>query len=242
MAIGLIGRKRGMTRVFTDAGASVPVTVIEVDGNCVTQIKDLETDGYRAIQVSAGHRKASRVTKPMAGHYKKAGVEAGRTLWEFRLADHEPMPTVTRATDAAAGGGESGDEVGESEAEPVELKLGDQLPVTVFESGQSVDVVGRSIGKGYASVIKRHNFRAQRSTHGNAKAHRAPGSIGQNQSPGHVFKGKKMAGHLGDARTTIHNLEVVRVDADRNLVLIRGGVPGAKGSDVVIRPAIKQAG
>lgn len=249
MAIGLIGRKRGMTRVFTDAGASVPVTVVEVDANRVTQIKDLENDGYRAVQVTAGHRKASRVNKPLAGHYKKAGVEAGRGLWEFRLADDEPMPTVKRISNAPAqpdGADEASDgeeaEAAEPETEDVELKLGDEVPVSVFEAGQNVDVIGRSIGKGYAGVIKRHNFSAQRSTHGNAKKHRAPGAIGQNQSPGHVFKGKKMSGHLGDARTTVQNLEVVRVDAERNLLLIRGGVPGSKGSDVIIRPAIKQAG
>lgn len=237
MAIGLIGRKRGMTRVFTDAGASVPVTVIEVDANRVTQIKDPETDGYRAVQVTAGHRKASRVNKAQAGHYKKAGVEAGVGLWEFRLPSDGPAPTIKRLADA------SGDEEeAEPAAEEVEIKLGDELPVTVFESGQSVDVVARSIGKGYAGVIKRHNFSAQRATHGNSKKHRAPGAIGQNQSPGHVFKGKKMSGHLGDARTTVQNLEVVRVDAERNLLLVRGGVPGAKGADIVIQPAVKKAG
>lgn len=241
MAIGLIGRKRGMTRVFTEDGASVPVTVVEVDANRVTQIKDLETDGYRAIQVSAGSRKASRVNKPQTGHYKKAGVEAGSKMWEFRLTLDAETPTLQRPV--ANGNGESGDEsADEAQLETVEIKLGDELPVTLFKAGQFVDVVGRSIGKGYAGVIKRHNFRAQRATHGNSKAHRAPGSIGQNQSPGRVFKGKKMAGHMGDARTTVQNLEVVRVDAERRILLIRGGVPGAKGADVVIQPAIKKAG
>lgn len=244
MAIGLIGRKRGMTRVFTEDGVSVPVTVVEVTANRVTQIKNLEVDGYRAVQVSAGSRKASRVNKPQAGHYKKAGVEAGNKLWEFRLAADEPMPSVQQPMAAAAKEADESAEgdVAAAKPEAVEIKLGDELPVTIFESGQVVDVVGRSIGKGYAGVIKRHNFSAQRATHGNSKKHRAPGAIGQNQSPGRVFKGKKMSGHMGDARTTVQNLEVVRVDAERKLLLIRGGVPGAKGADVVIQPATKIAG
>lgn len=245
MAIGLIGRKRGMTRVFTDAGASVPVTVIEVDSNRVTQIKDSDTDGYRAVQVTAGHRKASHVNKAQAGHYRKAGTEAGVGLWEFRLGHDEPMPSVAPVGNGApVAADDENPEVGDgaAEAEAAEVKAGTELPVTVFEAGQSVDVIGRSIGKGYAGVIKRHNFSAQRATHGNSKKHRAPGSIGQNQSPGHVFKGKKMSGHLGDARTTVQNLEIVRVDAERSLLLIRGGVPGAKGADVVVQPAVKAAG
>lgn len=230
MSIGLVGRKRGMTRVFDENGASVPVTVIEVEPNRVVQKKDVDTDGYRALQVTVGTRRASRVTAPAAGHFKKAGVEAGRGLWELRLADDEAWPTGTAQVAE-----------GEEEAAAAEIEVGDQLGVSRFEVGQMVDVVGRSIGKGFAGAIKRHNFRAQRATHGNSKAHRAPGSIGQNQSPGHVFKGKKMAGHLGDARTTVQNLQVVRVDAERNLVLIQGGVPGAKGSDVIIQPAVKKA-
>lgn len=237
MSIGLVGRKRGMTRVFTDDGVAVPVTVVEVSPNRVTQIKAPETDGYRAIQVTAGERKPSRVTKPLAGHYKKAGVEAGRGLWEFRVEGDE-LPKVKRPVAVEA---EGDGEDAEPQFEEVELGIGDELKVDLFEAGQVVDVTGRSIGKGYAGVIKRHNFRSQRTTHGNSKAHRAPGSIGQNQTPGHVFKGKKMAGHLGDARTTVQNLEVVRVDPERNLILIRGGVPGAKGADLIIRPAVKQA-
>lgn len=231
MSIGLVGRKRGMTRVFDDNGVSVPVTVIEVEPNRVVQKKDVDTDGYLALQVTVGTRRASRVTQAAAGHFKKAGVEAGRGLWELRLDDGEAWPTVAAsATD--------GDD---AETAAAEVQVGDQLNVSCFAAGQMVDVIGRSIGKGFAGAIKRHNFTAQRATHGNSKAHRAPGSIGQNQSPGHVFKGKKMAGHLGDARTTVQNLQVVRIDEERNLVLIRGGVPGAKGGDVIIQPAVKKA-
>ncbi|MDT0636143.1 50S ribosomal protein L3 [Spectribacter hydrogenoxidans] len=238
MAIGLVGRKRGMTRVFTDAGASVPVTVVEVTPNRVTQIKTADTDGYTAVQVTTGERRASRVNRPSAGHFKKAGVDAGRGLWEFRLAEGENMPKLKRPMAAAElAEGEEAD--AEPAFEEIDIEVGAEITASLFEDGQVVDVVGRSIGKGYAGVIKRHNFRAQRATHGNSKAHRAPGSIGQNQTPGHVFKGKKMAGHMGDARTTVQNLEIFRVDAARNLLLIRGGIPGAKGGDVVIRPAVK---
>ncbi|MDS4042588.1 MAG: 50S ribosomal protein L3 [Candidatus Competibacter sp.] len=211
MAIGLIGRKAGMTRVFTEDGASIPVTLIEVEPNRVTQVKTEETDGYRALQVTVGARRASRVTKPMAGHFAKAGVEPGRGLWEFRLAEGE------------------GDGIG----------VGAELTVDLFQTGQKVDVTGTTIGKGFAGTIKRHHFRSQRASHGNSLSHRAPGSIGQNQSPGRVFKGKKMAGHLGAARRCTLNLEVVRVDAERNLLAIKGSVPGAKGSDVMVRPAVK---
>ncbi|WP_353223564.1 50S ribosomal protein L3 [Salinisphaera hydrothermalis] len=234
MAIGLVGRKRGMTRVFDDNGVSVPVTVVEVEPNRVVQKKDVETDGYRALQVTTGTRRASRVTKPAAGHYKNAGVEAGRGLWEFRVEGD--WPKVAAAAPETAEGEEA------SESEQVEIQVGGELTVSVFAAGQYVDVIGRSIGKGYGGVIKRHNFRSQRSTHGNSKAHRAPGSIGQNQSPGHVFKGKKMSGQLGNARTTVQNLEVVRVDEERGLILVRGGVPGAKNGDVIIQPAVKKAG
>jgi large subunit ribosomal protein L3 len=214
MAIGLVGRKCGMTRVFTDAGESIPVTVVEAAPNRITQVKTAETDGYRAVQVTAGDRKPSRVIKPQAGHFAKAGVSPGRGLWEFRL------------------GGEEG----------ADLEAGGELKVDVFEEGQLVDVTGTSIGKGFAGTVKRHNFRMQDATHGNSLSHRAPGSIGQNQTPGRVFKGKKMAGQLGNVRKTVQNLRVVKVDAERNLLLIRGAVPGARGSDVIVRPAVKARG
>ena len=211
MTIGIVGRKAGMTRIFNDDGVSVPVTVISVEPNRVTQVKTMENDGYRALQVTAGSRRASRVTRQMAGHYAKAGTEAGRGLWEFRLAD------------------------GEGE----EIEVGSEINVEMFEAGQTVDVSGTTIGKGYAGVIKRHNFRMQDATHGNSVSHRAPGSIGQCQTPGRVFKGKRMAGHLGNVKRSIQNIEVVRVDAERNLLLVKGAVPGSKGGDVIIRPAIK---
>lgn len=210
MSIGLIGRKCGMTRIFLEDGETVPVTVVEVTPNRVTQIKTGESDGYRALQVTTGTRRASRVTKAMAGHFAKAAVEAGRGLWEFRLADGE-------------GDG---------------IAIGQELKVDLFAAGQKVDVVGTSIGKGFAGVIKRHHFAAQDATHGNSLSHRAPGSIGQRQSPGRVFPGKRMAGHLGAARRTALNLEVVRVDAERNVLLIKGAIPGAEGSDVIVRPAV----
>ncbi len=211
MAIGVIGRKAGMTRVFTPEGESIPVTVIEVEPNRVTQIRSLEKDGYRAYQVTTGTRKANRVNKPMAGHFAKAGVEAGRGLWEFRLEEGE------------------GDDI----------EVGKEIKVDIFEPGQKVDVTGRSIGKGFQGGVKRHNFSMQDATHGNSLSHRAPGSIGQNQTPGRVFKGKRMAGHMGAVRTTAQMLEVVRVDVDRNLILVKGAVPGAKGGDVIVRPAVK---
>lgn len=211
MTMGLVGRKRGMTRVFTEDGASVPVTVIEAQPNRITQVKTAETDGYRALQVTAGSRKASRVSKPEAGHFANAKVEAGDLLCEFRLGDDDAS----------------------------EHEVGGELKVDLFEAGQKVDVTGTSIGKGYAGTVKRHNFRTQDATHGNSLAHRAPGSIGQNQTPGRVFKGKKMSGHMGNVRTTVQNLEVVRVDAERHLILIKGAVPGSKGGSVVVRPAVK---
>ncbi|MGA7801851.1 MAG: 50S ribosomal protein L3 [Gammaproteobacteria bacterium] len=211
MAIGLVGRKAGMTRVFTEAGESVPVTVIQVEPNRITHVKTAASDGYRALQVTTGSRRASRVTKPMAGNFAKAGTEAGRGLWEFRLEDGD-------SDDWTAGG---------------------ELKVDLFEAGQKVDVIGTSIGKGFAGGVKRHNFRMQDATHGNSLSHRAPGSIGQNQSPGRVFKGKKMAGQMGNHRVTTQNLDVVRVDAERNLILVRGAVPGSKGADVIVRPAVK---
>lgn len=214
MAIGVIGRKVGMTRIFTEDGVSLPVTVIEVEPNRVTQVKTLENDGYRALQVTVGTRRATRVTKPMAGHFAKAGVEAGRKVAEFRLAD------------------------GEGEG----IQAGGEIKVDVLSATKFVDVTGTSIGKGYAGTVKRHNFRTQDATHGNSRSHRVPGSIGMNQTPGRVFKGKKMTGHMGDERVTIMNLEVVRVDAERNLILVRGAVPGAKNGNVIVSPAVKMKG
>ena len=214
MTMGLVGRKCGMTRVFTEDGDSVPVTVIEAQPNRITQVKTVETDGYRALQVSAGSRKASRVSKPAAGHFAAAKVEAGDLMTEFRLdADEQP--------------------------EEGEYTAGMEFKVDLFAEGQKVDVIGTTIGKGFAGTIKRHNFRSQDASHGNSLAHRAPGSIGQNQTPGRVFKGKKMSGHMGNVRRTAQNLEVVRVDAERNLLLIKGAVPGSSGGQVVVRPAIK---
>lgn len=210
MTIGLVGRKSGMTRVFTDDGVSIPVTVIEVEPNRVTRVKADDADGYRAIQVTAGARKASRISKAEAGHFAKAGVEAGRGLWEFRLEEGEDAP-----------------------------EIGAELTVAAFEAGQKVDVTGQSKGKGFQGGVKRWNFHMQDATHGNSLSHRAPGSIGQCQTPGRVFKGKKMAGHMGAERVTVQTLEVVRVDAERNLILIKGAVPGAPGGDVFVRPAVK---
>lgn len=215
MTIGLVGRKCGMTRVFTDDGASVPVTVIEVEPNRITQVKSVETDGYEAIQVTVGSRRASRVGKPAAGHYAKANAEAGRCLVELRSKNSL-----------------SSDEV---------FEVGAELTVSAFEPGQKVDVTGISKGKGFQGGVKRWNFRMQDATHGNSLSHRAPGSIGQCQTPGRVFKGKKMAGHMGAEKVTVQNLEVVRIDVERNLLLIKGAVPGAPGGDVVIRPAVKLA-
>ena len=214
MSIGLVGRKLGMTRVFAENGESVPVTVIQAEPNRVTQIKVPEVDGYAALQVTTGDRKASRVTKPLAGHFAKANVSAGRGLWESRVAE------------------------GELDG----IEPGSEVTVGRFEAGQKVDIAGVSKGKGFAGTIKRHHFRGQDRTHGNSLSHRVPGSIGQNQTPGRVFKGKKMAGHLGNARVTAQNLEVVRIDAERNLILVKGAVPGAAGGDVIVRPAVKQKG
>ncbi|WP_199610944.1 50S ribosomal protein L3 [Flocculibacter collagenilyticus] len=211
MTIGLVGRKVGMTRIFTEDGVSIPVTVVEATPNRVAQVRSEETDGYRAVQVTAGTKKANRVNKATAGHYAKAGVEAGRGLWEFRLAN------------------------GEGE----ELAVGSEITVEVFAETKKVDVVGTSKGKGFQGGVKRWNFSMQDATHGNSLSHRAPGSIGQNQSPGKVFKGKKMAGQMGNERVTTQNLELVRVDAERNLLLIKGAVPGAIGGDVIVKPAVK---
>ncbi|NNJ92324.1 MAG: 50S ribosomal protein L3 [Gammaproteobacteria bacterium] len=209
MSMGLVGRKAGMTRVFTEEGESVPVTVIEAEPNRVTQVRTEDTDGYQAIQVTIGQRKASRVSKPLAGHYAKAGTEAGTGLWEFRV---------------------EGDELPE---------VGGELKVDLFEAGQKVDVRGTSKGKGFQGGVKRHNFHMQDATHGNSISHRANGSIGQCQTPGRVFKGKKMSGHMGAEQKCIQSLEVVRVDTDRNLILVKGAIPGAKGGNVVITPSVK---
>ena len=211
MAIGLVGRKVGMTRIFTEDGTSIPVTVIEATPNRVTQLRTEETDGYRALQVTAGTKKANRVNKAAAGHFAKAGVEAGRGLWEFRLEDNE--------------GGD--------------IEVGSEITVEIFNDTKKIDVTGTSKGKGFAGAIKRWNFTAQRATHGNSLSHRAPGSIGQNQSPGKVFKGKKMAGQLGNKQVTTQSLEVVRIDVENSLILVKGAVPGATGGDVIVKPAVK---
>ena len=210
MTIGLVGRKSGMTRVFTEEGASIPVTVVEVSPNRVTQIKDTDSDGYRAIQVTAGTRKAAKVSKSEAGHFAKAGVEAGHGLWEFRLEAADEAPEV-----------------------------GSNLTVERFEVGQKVDVSGKTKGKGFQGGIKRWNFQMQDATHGNSLSHRSNGSIGMCQTPGRVFKGKKMSGHMGAENATTQGLEIVRVDVERNLLLIKGAVPGAPGGDVIVRPAVK---
>jgi large subunit ribosomal protein L3 len=211
MSLGLIGRKVGMTRIFTDEGESIPVTVLEVLPNRVTQIKSTQSDGYSSVQLAYGERRPSRVTKALAGHYAKAGVSAGAGLKEFPVAE-----------DAL-----------------VNYAIGGELTVEIFQPGQKVDVTGTSIGKGFAGGIKRHNFGSGRATHGNSRSHNVPGSIGMAQDPGRVFPGKRMPGHLGSVRTTVQNLQIVRVDVERNLLLVKGAVPGFKGGDVVVRPAVK---
>ncbi|HYN78501.1 MAG TPA: 50S ribosomal protein L3 [Lamprocystis sp. (in: g-proteobacteria)] len=212
MTIGVIGRKAGMTRVFTEEGVTIPVTVIEVPPNRISQMKGEETDGYRAVQVAFGTRKASRVTKPMAGHFAKAGVEAGSRLGEFRLA----------------------------EGEGADLEVGGEITVAIFTAGENVDVRGVTKGRGFSGVVRRHHFRTQDATHGNSVSHRVHGSVGQNQTPGRVFKGKKMAGHLGAVQRCQQSLEVVRVDTERNLLLVRGGVPGPTGGHLIVVPSVKQ--
>ncbi|MDE2117202.1 MAG: 50S ribosomal protein L3 [Betaproteobacteria bacterium] len=211
MSLGLVGRKIGMTRIFTDDGTSLPVTVLDVSNNRVTQIKSASTDDYSAVQVAFGTRRASRVTKAAAGHFAKAGVEAGSVLKEFT------------ATPEELGG----------------LQAGGTMGVDLFKVGQKVDITGVTIGKGYAGTIKRHHFKSGRATHGNSKSHNVPGSIGMAQDPGRVFPGKRMTGHLGDVQRTVQNLEIVRIDADRQLMLVKGAVPGSKGGDVVVHPAVK---
>jgi large subunit ribosomal protein L3 len=214
MAIGLVGRKCGMTRIFTDAGVAVPVTVVEALPNRISQVKDDKTDGYRSVQITVGSRRPSRVTKALAGHFAKANVAAGDTSHEFRLNK------------------------GEGEA----LAVGGELKVDIFQAGQIVDVTGTTVGKGFAGTMKRHNFKGGRKTHGNSLSHRSPGSIGQRQTPGRVFKGKRMSGHMGVRNRTIENLRVVEIDAVRNLLLISGAVPGSEGGRVVVRPSVKAAG
>jgi large subunit ribosomal protein L3 len=209
--LGLLGRKVGMMRIFTDDGDAVPVTVIDVSNNRVTQVKTVDTDGYTGVQVAFGSRKASRVTKPEAGHLAKAGVEAGTILKEFRVT-----PEVA-----------------------AEYKPGTVVPVGLFEVGQAVDVQGTSIGKGFAGTIKRHNFGSQRASHGNSRSHNVPGSIGMAQDPGRVFPGKRMSGHMGDETVTVQNLDIVRVDAERSLLLVKGAIPGSKNGHVVVRHAVK---
>jgi large subunit ribosomal protein L3 len=211
MSLGLVGRKIGMTRIFTDDGTSLPVTVLDVSNNRVTQIKSASTDGYSAVQVAYGTRRASRVTKAAAGHFAKAGVEAGSVLKEF-TATPEQLASLT---------------------------LGGNVGVDLFQVGQKVDVTGVTIGKGYAGTIKRHHFKSGRASHGNSKSHNVPGSIGMAQDPGRVFPGKRMTGHLGDVQRTVQNLQIVRIDVERQLLLVRGAVPGAPGGDVIVRPAVK---
>ena len=211
MSLGLVGRKVGMTRIFTDDGASIPVTVLDVSNNRVAQIKTPDSDGYAAVQVAFGKRRPSRVNKSLAGHLAKAGIESGTVLKEF------PVSVDQLAS----------------------LKPGDQISVSIFAVGQKVDVTGQTIGKGFAGAIKRHHFKSQRATHGNSVSHNAPGSIGMNQDPGRVFPGKRMSGHLGDVQRTQQNLEVIRIDAERQLLLVKGAVPGSKGSDLIVHPAVK---
>ena len=211
MSLGLLGRKVGMMRIFTDDGDSIPVTVLDVSNNRVAQVKTPETDGYSAVQVVFGQRRASRVNKASAGHYAKAGVEAGTLLKEFRI----------------------------EAAQAAEFKAGDAVNVSLFEVGQKIDVQGTSIGKGYAGTIKRHNFASGRQTHGNSRSHNVPGSIGMAQDPGRVFPGKRMTGHMGDVTVTTQNLEIARIDAERQLLLVKGAVPGAKNGQVVVKPAVK---
>jgi large subunit ribosomal protein L3 len=209
MTIGLVGRKRGMTRVFTEDGVSTPVTVIEIEPNRISQLKTVDTDGYNAVQVTVGSKKASRVTKPQAGHFAKAEASAGSKMHEFRVDD------------------------------TADMEVGSEIKVTIFEAGQAIDVTGVTKGKGFAGVMKRHGFRGGDATHGNSVSHRSGGSIGQCQTPGRVFKEKKMAGHMGDVKRTLQNLSVVRIDEERNLLLVKGSVPGSKGGSVIICPAVK---
>lgn len=212
MSLGLIGRKVGMTRIFTENGDSLPVTVVDVKGNRVTQIKTCETDGYSAIQVAFGKKRPIRVNKPMSGHFSKAGTEAAKLIKEFRVATDD---------------------------EAVQLTLGSSVEIDIFQVGQKVDVSGTTIGKGYAGTIKRHHFASNRASHGNSKAHRKPGSIGMAQDPGRIFPGKRMSGQLGNVKRTVQNLEIIKIDKDRSLLLIKGAIPGSKGSEVIVSSSIK---
>ncbi|MCP5245250.1 MAG: 50S ribosomal protein L3 [Burkholderiales bacterium] len=212
MSLGLIGQKIGMTRVFTENGDSVPVTVIDVSNNRVTQIKTQESDGYSAVQLTFGKKRAIRVNKPLSGHYSKAGTEAGGIIREFRVISNDELKR---------------------------LENGSRIEIDVFQEGQKVDISGVTIGKGYAGTIKRHNFSSNRASHGNSKAHRKPGSIGMAQDPGRIFPGKKMSGQMGDVKRTTQNLEIVRIDKERNLLLVKGAIPGSRGGNVIIRPSIK---
>ncbi len=214
MSLGLIGRKAGMTRIFSESGDSLPVTVVDVSKNCIAQIKSEAVDGYAAVQISFGHRRSGRVNKPAAGHFSKAGIEAGQVLKEFRLSENDLS----------------------------QYKVGVEIKPNIFSEGQKVDVSGYSIGKGYAGVIKRHNFSSNRASHGNSKAHRKPGSTGMAQDPGRVFPGKRMSGHLGNERCTTQNLEILKIDGERNLLLIKGSIPGSKGSNVLIKHSVKNPG
>lgn len=211
MSLGLVGRKVGMTRIFTEDGFAVPVTVLDVSCNRIAQVKKMETDGYSAVQIAFGKRKPSRISKPMIGHFAKAGIEAASSLVEFRV----------------------------DESSLAEVKVGNPVDVSLFAAGQRVDISGISIGKGFSGSIKRHNFNSNRASHGNSVSHNSPGSISMAQDPGRVFPGKRMAGHLGNVRTTVQNLEVVRVDVNRQLLIVKGAVPGARGSQVIVRPAVK---
>ena len=213
MSLGLVGRKIGMTRLFTEDGASVPVTVVDVSNNRVTQIRTPQTDGYSAVQVTFGKRRATRVTKPMAGHFAKAGVEAGEVTREFRVGEEQVS----------------------------DFTLGKVIGADIFQAGQMVDVTGVTQGKGFTGTIKRHNFSSQRASHGNSRSHNVPGSIGMAQDPGRVFPGKRMAGHLGAVQRTVQSLEIVRVDTEKQVLLIKGAVPGSKGGDVIVRPSVKSA-
>ncbi|UDG79364.1 50S ribosomal protein L3 [Candidatus Ecksteinia adelgidicola] len=207
--LGLVGKKIGMTRIFQEDGISIPVTVIKIEVNSITQVKNIKNDGYRVIQITTGRKKINRITKPEAGHFSKAGVKSGRGLWEFSIQENQ------------------------------KFSIGEKITIEIFNNIKKVDVTGLSKGKGFSGTIKRWNFHTQDATHGNSLSHRVPGSIGQNQTPGKVFKGKKMAGQLGDERVTIQNLDVIRIDTKRNLLLVKGAVPGSTGSDLIIKPAIK---
>lgn len=254
MTLGVIGRKLGMTRLFDESGAAVPVTVVQVEKNRVAAVKTVDRDGYSSLQVTTGERKASHLTKAQVGHYAAGGIAAGRGLWEWRIddADLDHLKSVAQSGIAGGGGADDADsDASESEeavreeasaneaGEAGDVGVGTEFGVELFEAGQKVDVTGTSIGKGFQGGVKRHNFTMQDATHGNSLAHRAPGSIGQNQTPGRVFKGKRMAGHMGARRRTTQNLQIVRIDQDKEVLMIKGAVPGPEGGDLMIKPAVK---